>query len=94
MGVVNTSKACEVLKIKIISWPIPIWHGVKGKLIDKNFEDFALLSSTINERSTCSAYSLIDFSLLLVGSLITMATWISIVKFWTRVLNLFHLLVG
>jgi hypothetical protein len=96
MGVVNTSKACGVFEIKTISWPIPIWHGVKSKLIDKNFEDSVLLSSTINERSTCSAYSIIDFSLLLVGSLIIVATWISIVKVWTRVwfLNLFHLLVG
>jgi hypothetical protein len=36
IGVVNTFEACEVLDIKKTSWLIPIWCGVRSKLIDMN----------------------------------------------------------
>jgi hypothetical protein len=80
MTIMNTSKAWEVLEMRVISWPIPIWCGVKSKLVDKNSKLSIILFNTINKRLTSSTYSLIDFSLPLIGSLVTMATWIGIVK--------------
>jgi hypothetical protein len=44
-GCHETSKACGVLDIKVISWPISIWCGVSGKLLDKNSKGFTLLSN-------------------------------------------------
>jgi hypothetical protein len=70
----NTSEACRVLKIKIISSLIPIWCGVKGKLANKNSKGFTLLFNIEYEGSIGSAYSLTNFSLPLTSSLIIMAT--------------------
>jgi hypothetical protein len=69
MGVVNTSEACEVLGIKITSWRIPIWCGVRGKLANKNFKDSNLLSRMVNEGLTGSTCSLSDLLLSTTGSL-------------------------
>jgi hypothetical protein len=74
MGVMNTSKACEVIEIKIISWPINIWCGARGKLVDKNSKGSIIRFSIINEGLTCLAYSLIDLSLPFTSSLVTMLT--------------------
>ncbi len=54
MGVVNISKACGVLIIKIIFWPIPIWYGVRGKIASRNFKGSIPLTNTVNEGRTCS----------------------------------------
>jgi hypothetical protein len=42
MGVVNTSKACGVLDIKVTSLPIPIWCGVRGKIVDMDSKYYNL----------------------------------------------------
>jgi hypothetical protein len=83
MDVVNTSEACGVLEIKVISWPIPIRCGVKGKLAYKNSKDSTPLSNMVNDGLIGSTYSLSDLSLPLTSSLATMATWTSIVKVQT-----------
>ncbi len=83
MGVVNTLKACRVLEIKIISWPIPIWCGVKSKLEDKNSKGPIPLSSIVNEGSKGSTYSLTNFSPPFISLVVTMVTWTCMVKIWT-----------
>ncbi len=96
MGVVYTSEACEVFDIKITSWPIPIWCGVKGTLVDRNYKDLNLLSSIIYERLISSSCFLSDLSLPSTSWLTTMVTGIGIVKIKIRkgmILNLFHLSV-
>ncbi len=82
MGVVNTFEACEVLEIKVTSWPMPIWCGVRGTLIDMNSKDSNLLFSMVNEGLTCSTCSLSNLSLLSIVWLTTMVIETSIVKIW------------
>ncbi len=96
MGVVYTSEACRVFDIKISSWPIPIWCGVKGTLVDKNYKDLNILSSIVYEGLTSSSCFLSDLSLPSTSWLTTMVTGIGIVKIKISkgtILNLFHLLV-
>jgi hypothetical protein len=82
MGFMNTSEACKVLEIKVISWLKPICCGVRNKLVDKNSKDSTLLSNTMNEGSIGSTYSLVGLSLPLISSLTTVATWTCMVKVW------------
>jgi hypothetical protein len=63
MGVMNTSETCGVLEIKVISEPIPIWCGVRGKLANKNSKGPTPLLSIVKEGSTCLTYSLTNLSL-------------------------------
>ncbi len=74
MGIMNTSKACKVIEIRVISIPIPIWCGVKSNLIDKNSKYLILLSNTMNEGLTSSTCSLANLSLPLTCSLVIVAT--------------------
>ncbi len=82
MGVVNTFETCGVLEIKVTSWPIPIWYGVKGTLVDMNSKYYNLLSSMVNERLTSSTCSLLNLSLPSTGWLTTMVTGTCIIKVW------------
>jgi hypothetical protein len=63
MGVMNISKTCKVIEVSIISWPIPIWCGVRSKLIDKNSEYLTIMFNIVNEGSTSSTCSLAVLSL-------------------------------
>jgi hypothetical protein len=82
-SVINTFEACGVLNIKVTSWPIPIWCGVKGTLVDMNSKDSNLLTSMVNEGLTCSTYSLSDLSPPSTSWPIIMVIGIGIVKVWT-----------
>jgi hypothetical protein len=82
MGVVYTCKACRVFDIKITFWPIPIWCGVKGTLVDKNSKDSNMPSSIVYEGLTCSSYFLSDLSLPSIGWQTTVVTGTCIVKVW------------
>jgi hypothetical protein len=46
VGVVNTFYAWSVLEIKVFSRPTPIWSGVKGIIINKNYNGLTLLLTT------------------------------------------------
>ncbi len=83
MGVINTFEACGVLDIKVTSWPIPIWCGVRGTLIEMNSKDFNLLSTIMNEGLTSSSYFLSNLSLPSTSWLIIIVPKIGIVKVWT-----------
>jgi hypothetical protein len=53
-----------VLEIKVISRPTPIWGGVKGILINKNFNGSTLLLTSSDGVTTC---------LIVISTNITMA---------------------
>ncbi len=82
-GVVNTSKTCMVLEIKITSWPILIWCLVKGTLIDMNSKNSNLLSNMANEGLTSSTCSLLDFSLPSTSWVIIVVNKTCMVEVWT-----------
>ncbi len=82
-SVINTFEACGVLNIKVTFWPIPIWCGVRGTLVDMNSKDSNLLYGLVNEGLTCSTYSLSNFSLASTCWPIIMVTGIGIVEVWT-----------
>ncbi len=55
---------------------------VTKPLVSHN-ENFILLSNTMNEGWTCSTCYLSNLSLPFIGSLVTVITWICIIKVWT-----------
>jgi hypothetical protein len=57
MGIIHTFEACRALNIKVMSWLMPIWCGVKSTLIDMNSKDFNPLSNMVNEGLTSSSFS-------------------------------------
>ncbi len=83
MGVVYTSEACGVFDIKVTSWTMPIWCGVKGTLVDKNSKYSNLLSNITYEWLTGSSYFLSDLSLPSTSWLTIVVTKIGIIKVWT-----------
>ncbi len=83
MGVMYALEACEVFNIKVTSWPIPIWCGVRGTLVDKNSKDFNLLSSIVYEGLTGSSYFLLNLSPPSTGWLTIVVIETSIIKIWT-----------
>jgi len=68
MGVVNTFETYMVLIIKVISWPIPIWCGVRGKVANRNSKGLVPLSST------CLICSLTNLSLPSTNSVVVVVT--------------------
>ncbi len=74
--------ACRVFDIKITSWPIPIWCGVRSTLVDKNSKDSNMPYSIVYEGLTCSSYFLSDLSLPSIGWQTIMVTGTCIVKVW------------
>jgi hypothetical protein len=72
-----------VLNIKVTSWPIPIWCGVIGTLVDMNSKDFNLLYGIMNEGLTCSSYFLSNLSLPSTSWLVIVIIGTCIVKVWT-----------
>jgi hypothetical protein len=82
MGVVNIFEACGVFQIKVTFWPIPIWYGLKGELTYKNYKDYNLLSSMVNEGLIGSTCSLLDLSLSSTGLLTIMVTRTNIIRVW------------
>jgi hypothetical protein len=82
MSVVYTFEACRVFDINVTSWPIPIWCGFKGTLVNNYSKDSNLLSNIIYEGLIGSSYFLSGLSLPSTCWLTTMVTRTDIVKVW------------
>ncbi len=80
MGVVNTFEVCKVFDIKVTSWPIPIWCGVRNTLVVMNSSDSNLQFNMTNERLTNSTCSLSYLSLPSRGWLTIVVNGLGIVK--------------
>ncbi len=69
MGIINTFDAWGVLEIKVISKPTPIWGGVNGMVVNRNFKVSDLFFTTNDGASISLGISSTSIAKITIGKM-------------------------